>query len=90
MVREREVFVERETADGIVFETVGEVGVGACGEPVGIELEEVAVAAHPAFEAAGDADGDGIPNNQDARPNDNKAGRLTVVITVPVNGGVSL
>jgi len=34
----------------------------------------------------GDLDGDGIPNNQDSRPNDNTMGAISITITTPANG----
>lgn len=34
----------------------------------------------------GDLDGDGIPNNQDSRPNDDSIGALSITITTPANG----
>jgi hypothetical protein len=37
-------------------------------------------------DTAADLDGDGVPNNEDARPNNPAIGRLTVIITAPANG----
>jgi hypothetical protein len=72
----------------------GHLGVDPSANPSGggfSNLYKAKMGLNPLLnEAAGDADGDGIPNNQDARPNDNTAGRLSVVITVPVNGGGNL
>lgn len=34
----------------------------------------------------GDLDGDGVPNSQDSRPNDDSHGIMTVTITSPANG----
>lgn len=36
--------------------------------------------------ADGDADGDGVPNKKDARPDDPLVGQLSITITAPVNG----
>lgn len=34
----------------------------------------------------GDLDGDGVPNDQDSRPNDDSVGIMAVTITTPANG----
>jgi hypothetical protein len=54
--------------------------------------DPVAVAPLPPWpwssNADGDSDGDGIPNNQDAQPNNPAIGRLQITITTPANGAV--
>jgi hypothetical protein len=55
----------------------------ASSTPLGVTL----TAGWPyASDPYGDADGDGIPNYEDARPNDPTIGILTVTITAPANG----
>jgi hypothetical protein len=55
----------------------------ASSTPLGVTL----TAAWPyASDPYGDADGDGVPNFEDARPNDPTIGILTVTIIAPVNG----
>ena len=39
-------------------------------------------------DAVADLDSDGIPNREDARPNEQSVGRLTITITTPGNGAV--
>ena len=39
-------------------------------------------------EGANDADGDGVANNQDARPSDANKGRLSININAPVDGAI--
>jgi hypothetical protein len=48
---------------------------------------EIAMGLNPLVNDAGnDLDGDGVPNNQDARPNNPAVGRLTVTIQTPADG----
>lgn len=50
---------------------------------------EIAFALDPfANDALGDADGDGVLNFEDARPDDDTIGRLAISISLPANGSV--
>lgn len=50
---------------------------------------EIAYGLNPSLrDNAADLDRDGIPNNQDTRPNNASLGVISVTITAPLNGSV--
>jgi hypothetical protein len=68
----------------------GHLGISASANPAGdgmSNLYKYRMGLNPLKnESLNDRDGDGVTNNQDARPNDSAIGRLTVVITAPAMG----